>query len=143
MSDIERLRGLVNQLANSTNGNESRAIEAHRVINRLHEALTPEELRAELARSYGPSEIGLPDGLSRDSAYIQGMADTEGRLAKVLDAHIPSLSDEDEDIINDRIGRGVEDTAYFARRSCACGVIVDGFYEYIEHLKVELFGEPV
>ena len=35
MTDIERLRELIRELADSANGNESRAIEAYRIINRL------------------------------------------------------------------------------------------------------------
>jgi len=55
-------------------------------------------------------------------------------LDALLRAHTPSLSNENEGEIYDRI---VEDgdAADFALRTCSCGKRVDGFYEYVDHLR--------
>jgi hypothetical protein len=59
----------------------------------------------------------------------------------IIDQHIPSLTDQDDVEIDERIGRlrfdpdddsGNEDLAL---RTCACGANIDGFYEYVDHLK--------
>lgn len=59
-----------------------------------------------------------------------------------INDHIPSLTDEDEMIIKDRLsemGFDMYDDSYdvadLAMRTCACGVKLDGFYEYVDHLK--------
>jgi len=60
---------------------------------------------------------------------------------EIIDAHIPSLTDEDAAYMADDVlsreyppGWGYEDLAV---RTCACGVKIDGFYEYVDHLKAE------
>ncbi|MEO6326081.1 MAG: hypothetical protein ABIQ65_15755 [Thermoanaerobaculia bacterium] len=61
---------------------------------------------------------------------------------EIIDQHIPSLSDENEAEILDNAmllgiydeGVGV-DVADLAIRTCHCGVRIDGFYEYVAHLK--------
>jgi hypothetical protein len=55
---------------------------------------------------------------------------------KVIKDHIPSLSDEDEDLIYERVTRWDEDVtaADYALRTCHCGKQIDGFYEYVDHL---------
>lgn len=61
--------------------------------------------------------------------------------SSVIDEHIPSLTEEDEEVIETVIGDGVVATADLgdlAVRTCACGVAIDGFYEYVNHLKDEL-----
>lgn len=64
-----------------------------------------------------------------------------GDPAGILDEHTPSLTDEDEDEIRERalgLGLLMEGGSYegdLARRTCACGVKIDGFYEYVDHLK--------
>jgi hypothetical protein len=76
-----------------------------------------------------------------------------GEVIRLLDQHIPSLSDEDEQTINGLVFRLVEesltfsamprkgevDVADFALRTCMCGKKIDGFYGYVDHLK-EVFG---
>ena len=62
------------------------------------------------------------------------------RANAVVDAHIPSLTNENEDTIRDRatevgLYSGIYDEADLAIRTCSCGVRVDGFYEYVSHLK--------
>lgn len=57
----------------------------------------------------------------------------------LIDAHIPSLSDDDERLIHERISRigGIDegvDVADLALRTCACGERIDGFYAYVDHL---------
>ncbi len=68
----------------------------------------------------------------------------ETRLDELLREHTPSLTDEDEYEINDKavdlvnsaiLGTGDVDVADLARRTCRCGVRIDGFYEYIDHLR--------
>lgn len=68
-------------------------------------------------------------------------AGTDADMVKdVIDAHIPSLTDEDEGLIYERTGRWGEDVtaADYALRTCHCGQRIDGFYEYVDHLKDRL-----
>lgn len=57
---------------------------------------------------------------------------------KIIEAHIPSLTDAAEAEIERRFldadeeGLDYADAAY---RVCACGKPIDGFYEYADHLK--------
>ena len=60
----------------------------------------------------------------------------------VVKAHIPSLSDTDEAVIEemrwnsnvDRFGQPEYDVADLAIRTCHCGEHIGGFYEYADHL---------
>ena len=58
---------------------------------------------------------------------------------EILKAHIPSMSPDNEDEILDRatnvIGTDELDVADLAIRTCSCGQRIDGFYEYVEHIK--------
>lgn len=62
-------------------------------------------------------------------------------LRALLDLHTPSLSEENANEIMGRMTDGMVNTpdgvevADLAIRTCRCGVMVDGFYSYIEHLK--------
>ena len=63
-------------------------------------------------------------------------------VAAFLDLHIPSLSDENENEINELVSvysfdlhDEKTDVADFAIRTCRCGLRIDGFYEYVAHLK--------
>lgn len=62
----------------------------------------------------------------------------EAALA-IIDQHIPSLSDADDDEIVAKAYWGpageMADAADLAIRTCACGIRIDGFYEYVDHLK--------
>lgn len=58
----------------------------------------------------------------------------------LLEAHYPSMTRADEAEIAIRLARG-EDAAELALRTCACGKHVDGFYEYVDHLKDVLRGQ--
>ncbi len=62
----------------------------------------------------------------------------------IINEHIPSMSEEDEDEIADLAadwpihpyqGDGPAD---WAIRTCYCGKRIDGFYEYVDHLKEAL-----
>ena len=54
----------------------------------------------------------------------------------LLNQHIPSLSDEDEKQIENVLRWDHwYDTADLAIRTCHCGKKIDGFYEYVDHLK--------
>jgi hypothetical protein len=64
-----------------------------------------------------------------------------GDCIAIIDDHIPSLTDEDEELIFDRaVPRWYEDkdAANLALRTCHCGLRIDGFYEYVDHLKAVL-----
>lgn len=56
----------------------------------------------------------------------------------VINDHIPSLSDEADDEMWRIYGTSDFDMADFAVRDCRCGLRIDGFYEYIDHLKAML-----
>ena len=65
------------------------------------------------------------------------------KRADLIRQHIPSLKDEDEDEIfskvpgltrYDRLGTPDTDVADLAIRTCGCGIRIDGFYEYTDHL---------
>lgn len=74
----------------------------------------------------------------------------------LLDQHIPSLSEEDEQTITGLAFRMVQesltfsampqpdevDVADLAVRTCMCGKKIDGFYEYADHLKEVFRGTP-
>jgi hypothetical protein len=53
----------------------------------------------------------------------------------IIDQHIPSLTDEDDDAIAAVMKEWDLDYGDLAIRTCACGVKIDGFYEYVDHLK--------
>lgn len=91
------------------------------------------------------STLGLPKGMSRDDAYIQGVADGEAQAVQIIKAHIPSLTDDADTEINERMLRMLSDpepdNADLAFRICRCGELVDGFYAYVDHLITVLGGE--
>ena len=66
---------------------------------------------------------------------------------EILKAHIPSLTDENEDEI-DQLRYGMSgngqmaDNADLAIRTCSCGRRIDGFYEYVNHLASVLPAGP-
>lgn len=79
-----------------------------------------------------------------DTGFTAGFTDGSQRAVSdvldVIDEHIPSLSMSNEGEINDlasRFGDVYEDcdAADLAIRTCACGDKIDGFYEYVDHLK--------
>jgi len=69
-------------------------------------------------------------------------------IKKVLDAHTPHITNEIELELSELTsqasmrefwdGEGVE-IADLALRECGCGKRIDGFYEYVDHLR-EVFG---
>ena len=65
------------------------------------------------------------------------MSSTSGneQAIEIIEQHIPSLTDNDDVEIAGRIWEEWGLTADFALRTCACGVRIDGFYEYVDHLK--------
>jgi hypothetical protein len=65
-------------------------------------------------------------------------------IVKMIGEHIPSLSDDDEALVYERITRmaGIDesvDAADLALRTCMCGERIDGFYAYVDHLNA-VFG---
>lgn len=50
-----------------------------------------------------------------------------------INAHVPSLSDEDIEAIYQRAA-AIDQAADLAIRTCSCGQRIDGFYEYVDHL---------
>jgi len=74
----------------------------------------------------------------RLAARIVG--DDPSYIIEVIDAHIPSLSDAAEATMDSlmALDNGINDWADFAVRTCSCGARIDGFYEYVDHLKARL-----
>jgi len=64
---------------------------------------------------------------------------TTEEVRTIISAHIPSLSDEDEQMILDSMFGMDTDVADLAKRTCACGQAIDGYYDYVDHL-IALFG---
>lgn len=56
-------------------------------------------------------------------------------VIEVIDAHIPSLTDEDDLAIDGAMYQVGNTNADLAIRTCMCGKKIDGFYEYTDHLK--------
>jgi len=76
------------------------------------------------------------------SDYDAGVEDGSQRavldVLDVIDEHIPSMTDEDEEAIDELASNLDWDgptAADYAIRTCSCGDKIDGFYEYVEHLK--------
>jgi hypothetical protein len=70
-------------------------------------------------------------------------------VIKTIHAHVPSLSDSDDRELDerrynsdvDRYGQQAVDNADLALRTCSCGVHLDGFYQYVDHLTAVFGGE--
>lgn len=82
--------------------------------------------------------ISLPEAMA-SSPFPNTFAMGVLAAAQVIDAHIPSLTEEAEARIEERHadqydGLDEWDWADFAVRECACGKILDGFYAYVDHL---------
>lgn len=58
-------------------------------------------------------------------------------VISIIDQHIPSLTDDDEQEMLAMPPPHMldSDVANFAIRTCHCGVRIDGFYQYTDHLK--------
>ena len=83
--------------------------------------------------------VTLPDYSDEDKAVMRArqarlQAMTLTDPIAIINAHIPSITDEmDEDpdmLPKDDIGDYCGD-----QRVCHCGVQIDGYYDYVEHLK--------
>lgn len=64
---------------------------------------------------------------------------------KVFDAHTPNLTEEDEGKINDIVMLDTYEDfiSDLAKRTCSCGFPIDGYYDYIGHIKqVVLEAQP-
>lgn len=69
-------------------------------------------------------------------------------LDALLAAHTPHVSDLNEILLDqrrynsdvDRFGQPAVDVADLALRTCTCGRLIDGFYDYIDHLKAVASG---
>ena len=92
---------------------------------------------ADQVRDEGVPRTTLAD-MQRDRAQSDGLAEARRRL----DQHTPSITEKAEQadpngselviLANKEFGFYEYDGAY---RECACGVILDGYYEYVDHLK--------
>lgn len=65
-------------------------------------------------------------------------------VRETIKAHVPSLTNADEDAIEEIIpgilfGVPQRDVADLAIRTCSCGERIDGFYQYVDHL-IAVFG---
>jgi len=71
----------------------------------------------------------------------QAWADGLAAAISIIDQHTPSIENDDADEMDALDASGsldADDWGNFARRTCACGVKIDGFYEYVDHLKTVL-----
>jgi hypothetical protein len=61
------------------------------------------------------------------------------QVEQLLKDHTPSLSDENEEEMSEIFKKDwdIMDFADYALRTCSCGARIDGFYEYVDHLKDE------
>lgn len=76
-----------------------------------------------------------------DPDYTEARDVMMAAIDAVIDAHIPSLTDKAEALIDDALlaaDDGLLPYEDAAIRECPCGVVVDGFYEYVDHLKAML-----
>lgn len=90
-------------------------------------------------------------GPLKDPDYFRSI--TVERVKETILAHVPSLTDKAEEAINEKVALLVAesfgythaaaeiDTADLAIRECACGVLVDGYYQYVDHLLAVFGGE--
>lgn len=69
------------------------------------------------------------------NTYSSGVLDARN----VIKAHVPSLTDLAAEVILTRLTDDDTDVADLAVRQCACGLMLDGYYEYVDHV-VELLG---
>jgi hypothetical protein len=54
----------------------------------------------------------------------------------VLKEHIPSITDDDERVMGSlNVFDEQFDYADYALRTCHCGVKIEGYYEYVDHLE--------
>ena len=60
-------------------------------------------------------------------------------VIKTIQDHIPSLTDRDEHAIVAAILDDESEVADLAQRTCRCGLHIDGFYSYVDHL-IAVFG---
>ena len=84
-----------------------------------------------------------------ESITIYGAILARDAVLALISKHIPSITDAIEEELDERTVKagmvvpGYEsevDTADLALRICHCGERIDGFYEYVEHLK-QVFSE--
>ena len=55
-------------------------------------------------------------------------------ISRLLDQHCANLTQTDEQEIAGRVAVG-SDVADLALRTCSCGRRIDGFYDYVDHLR--------
>lgn len=75
------------------------------------------------------------------------LAFSRAAIKELLDAHIPSITNDIEPELEKLAGEvaysygepGEPEVADLALRECGCGKRIDGFYEYVDHLR-EVFG---
>lgn len=78
-------------------------------------------------------------GMSPAARQRAGLYNPVKDVITTIKEHIPSLSDEDEELIYDNIIDPDRDAADLALRTCACGMKIDGYYAYVDHL-ITVFG---
>ena len=69
-----------------------------------------------------------------DDAVIE--YDIWTRVQGLLTQHTPSITDEDERVMGLlNVFDEQFDYADYALRTCRCGVRIEGYYEYVDHLR--------
>ena len=81
------------------------------------------------------TQLDLPGNIKTlDEAYIAGEIAGQDKAIALIEEHIASLTDANETEMYSKPA-ALEDLANFALRTCRCGLRIDGFYEYADHLK--------
>lgn len=65
---------------------------------------------------------------------------TKADVLRVLEGHCASLAPKDEAEILTRVEAG-GDASEFAVRTCSCGLRIEDFYHYLDHLKAVIDSE--
>ena len=65
------------------------------------------------------------------------------RRRELLVQHVPMLLASDEELIYERAADPESDAADYAVRTCRCGVHIDGFYQYVDHLESVLANDEL
>jgi hypothetical protein len=86
-------------------------------------------------------EARQSDTAASASLTIEGAILARDALLAVINEHIPSLDEETEELLVEMaVDIGNNDVSDLAKRTCACGEEIDGFYDYVSHLR-QVFSE--
>jgi hypothetical protein len=80
------------------------------------------------------------DSQAEQAAFPNTFRQGWDTAVEIIGQHIPDLTEDALDVLAERTGGDnamwmPADWADLAYRVCPCGVTIDGFYEYVDHLK--------